>query len=449
MRVLLISANQCATPYPVYPIGLDYVAGAIADRHEVRILDLYATGGATTLPAAVNEFAPDVVGLSLRNVDSSDGANVVDFTVGYRAVVRAIRAATNAPLVLGGSAFNIYPCELLNALQADFGIYGEGEVFSVLLDRLAAGRDPGDVPGLVRRDGRAAAPHWWPGSIARSFQRHGAVAAPYLRLGGMLNLQTKRGCPFRCVYCTYPLIEGAALRRFDPQEVAETALALQHAGAAYLFITDSSFNADVEHNLAVAAAFRRVGLSIPWGAFFTPIPMPADYYARLAGSGLSHVEYGTDALDDTVLQALGKPFRVNDVVQNHRQARQAGLHVAHYFTLGAPGETAVTLAATLDQADRIGDGAFFFFCGVRVYPGTEIHARAVAEGQLRAEEDLLSPRFYRSSALTAGAMVETTLAKANGRRNWVVGPAWQKVDRIVNLLHRRGRQGPLWEGLLD
>jgi len=40
VRVLLISPNRLRFPYPVYPVGLDYVAGALAARHEVRILDL-------------------------------------------------------------------------------------------------------------------------------------------------------------------------------------------------------------------------------------------------------------------------------------------------------------------------------------------------------------------------------------------------------------------------
>ena len=39
MRVLLISANTLTSPYPVYPIGLDYVAAALTPAHEVRILD--------------------------------------------------------------------------------------------------------------------------------------------------------------------------------------------------------------------------------------------------------------------------------------------------------------------------------------------------------------------------------------------------------------------------
>ena len=40
MRILLISPNTLTVPYPVYPLGLDYVAGSVASEHEVKIVDL-------------------------------------------------------------------------------------------------------------------------------------------------------------------------------------------------------------------------------------------------------------------------------------------------------------------------------------------------------------------------------------------------------------------------
>jgi len=53
----------------------------------------------------------------------------------------------------------------------------------------------------------------------------------------MLNLQTKRGCPFKCVYCTYPAIEGDRFRFYAPRGSSrETAKTLQEAGAKYLYL---------------------------------------------------------------------------------------------------------------------------------------------------------------------------------------------------------------------
>ncbi|MCI5120138.1 MAG: B12-binding domain-containing radical SAM protein, partial [Candidatus Electrothrix sp. AUS4] len=104
---------------------------------------------------------------------------------------------------------------------------------------------------------------------------------------------------------------------------------LEAAGAKYLFLTDSAFNSDVEHSLAVAKAFQKAGLSIPWGGFFAPVRLPADYFTVMADAGLAHVEFGTEALSDTMLKNYRKPFRVQDVFAAYQQALDAGLHTAH------------------------------------------------------------------------------------------------------------------------
>jgi hypothetical protein len=51
LNVLLVSLNRLTAPYPVYPLGLDYVAGAIRDRHDVRIIDLAAPDRRRRLPS--------------------------------------------------------------------------------------------------------------------------------------------------------------------------------------------------------------------------------------------------------------------------------------------------------------------------------------------------------------------------------------------------------------
>jgi len=78
-------------------------------------------------------------------------------------------------------------------------------------------------------------------TISRHFDPEETHTRFYLAYGGMLNLQTKRGCPFHCGYCTYPHIEGGKMRFYDPDEIARSARALQDAGAKYIFITDSAF----------------------------------------------------------------------------------------------------------------------------------------------------------------------------------------------------------------
>ncbi|MDR2548916.1 MAG: cobalamin-dependent protein [Desulfobulbus sp.] len=447
MRVLLLSPNTLTAPYPVYPLGLDYVAGSLSPEHRVRIADLQVVDR-PALAGLLDEFAPEIVGIACRNIDNTDGTDSLFFLHDYRDLVTWLRQRTTATLVCGGCGFTIMPERIFKLLGVDYGIVGEGERFGLLVDALAQGRNPAKIHGVLTAGGTATQPPPWPRKLHRRLPGQDEQSGFYVRNGGMLNLQSKRGCSFRCLYCPYPRIEGGAHRLTDPDEVARTALGLQAAGARYLFITDSAFNSDIDHSLAVARALRESGLAIPWGAFFAPIALPPGYFEAMAAAGCRHVEFGTESLATAMLRAYRKPFRPPDVHRAHRQARTAGLHVAHYFLLGGPGESTATLAESLDAIEGLDQTVLFFFVGIRIYPGTGLYEQALAEGKIDRGTDLLQPVFYRPDAIELEAIETRIVERAAGRRNWLVGSGGATVAATVQLLHRRGLAGPLWEYLV-
>jgi len=448
MKVLLISANRLQEPYPVYPVGLDYVAGAIKEAHEVETIDLNTLSDNGELVDRLKAFAPRVTGISLRNIDNTDTTDPRGFMGEYVDLVRIIREHSNAEIILGGSGFTIFPDRILDLLKADYGIIGEGERLSLLLEALDAGQDPVDVPGIITPVKKESSPTPWERPFTRDAVTNQPYLEYYLKNGGMLNLQTKRGCPFRCIYCTYPAIEGRRMRLLPPQEIARTATSLEKAGARYLFITDSSFNADIEHNLAVARSFKKAGLSIPWGAFFTPMAAPDGYYREMALAGLTHVEFGTDALCDPVLKSYGKPFDTGQVFSTHNQAVEAGLHVAHYFLLGGPGETTGTLEETLTNIGKLKKSVLFIFCGMRIYPGTPLFTLSESEGLVDDSIELLDPVFYSSQEISKRHILDRVREKAARRVNWIIGAGGEESFSIVSRMYQKGYSGPLWEYLV-
>lgn len=448
MKVLLISANRLQEPYPVYPVGLDYVAGALDGAHQVKTVDLNTLSGDGELIDLLKTFTPAVTGISLRNIDNTDTTDPRGFMGEYLDLIRTIRRHSDTRLVLGGSGFTIFPQQILAFLDADFGIVGEGERLAALLEALEKGQAPDSLPGIITPGSPAADAAPWEHPFTRGAVTDHPYLAYYLKNGGMLNLQTKRGCPFRCAYCTYPAIEGRKMRLIPPEKIARTAVALEKAGARYLFITDSSFNADMRHSRAVARAFKKAGLSIPWGAFFTPVEPPDGYYPELAAAGLTHVEFGTDALCDPVLAAYGKPFTANQVFKAHHQAMAAGLHVAHYFLLGGPGETPDTLTETLANIDQLKKTVVFLFCGMRIYPGTPLYSHALSEGLIDAASDLLDPVFYETAAISRRHILDQVQARAKGRPNWIIGSGGAETGGIISRMYQKGYSGPLWEFLI-
>jgi len=448
MRVLLVSGNTHTKPYPVYPLGLDYVAGALPERHPVCIVDMNAQEAGEPLAQAIEAFAPEVIGLSIRNVDTTDATRPDGFFKKHRDLVGAIRAQSAAPLVLGGSGFTIFPEPMMRELGADYGIIGEGERLALLLDALERGEDVAPTPGIVTQHSAAVVPPPWSGTITRRFDPSLPHVGFYLKRGGMLNLQTKRGCGFNCIYCTYPFIEGRALRLFDPEEVGQTARRLQDAGARYIFVADAAFNSSGTHSMAVARAFVKAGVSIPWGAFFAPVNAERDYFRALADAGLSHVEFGSDSLSDPVLKAYRKPFRAEHVFRAHAAALEAGLHVAHYFLFGGPGENSDTVDETLERIEQLGRCALFLFCGMRIYPNTELYGLARHDGQVADTRGLQESVFYQPSGIGSEEVLARVRRQAQERLNWLIGDGGEPAARVLERMHARGHYGPLWEHLL-
>lgn len=449
MKILLISANTLKVPYPVYPLGLDYVAGALDSAHQVKIADMNEFSSPSGLSDMVREFSPDVAGLSIRNIDNTDTLNSRDFLAEYKSLIHLIRENSSAVIILGGSGFTVFPGEFMQALNADYGVIGEGEKLPLLLQALENNSEVQTLPGIVVSQNNYDDCGPWDKEIRRRFDPLISPIKFYLEQGGMLNLQTKRGCPYRCSYCTYPHIEGSRMRFFPAKQIAAEARKLQDAGAKYIFITDSAFNADYEHSLEVARCFKKAGISIPWGGFFVPTTPPRHYFQELRAAGLTHVEFGTEALSGTMLQNLQKPFVVEDIFTAHQRALNAGLYVAHYFLLGGPGENRQTLCETLDNVEKLKQSVFFFFCGIRIYPHTALYDTALREGQITDRQNLLQPVFYRSPHITDKEIMQEVEGTAAGRFNWIVGAGESRIAKILPRFYKRGYSGPLWERLIS
>lgn len=445
MKVLLLSPNTLSEPYPVYPLGLDYVAGALDARHQLRRYDLNC-GDLQGLALLLQDFAPELIGISCRNIDNTEAGSSRFFLDQYSQLVAWLRRHSSAILVCGGAGFTIMPEVVYAALAVDYGIIGEGERFALLVDALERGEDPASIEGVLGPDGAARAAPPWQGE-RRRLLAEAAQRDFYLQRGGMLNLQTKRGCSFRCIYCPYPHIEGRSHRLVAAEEVARTALALEEAGAKYLFITDSAFNSDVRHSIDVAQALRASGLRIPWGAFFAPLRPGAGYFDLMAEAGCRHVEFGTESMAASMLRSYRKPFTPEDVFAAHAGAKAAGLHVAHYFLLGGPGESAGSVRESLERIEALNGAVFFFFMGIRIYPGTELYRIALEQGAISARTDLLHPVFYRASDIAQEEIEAMVQRQAAGRINWLVGSGGKSAAALVSRMHAHGHVGPLWEHL--
>jgi radical SAM superfamily enzyme YgiQ (UPF0313 family) len=446
-KVLLISANQCTTPEPVFPLGLAHLSAALRHAgHDCVWLDLLSMGGEEA--ESILKCRPDFVGISVRNIDDVLIRKQETFFDGLACLVQTIRRNLDCPVVLGGSGFSIFPAALLERSGADYGIAGEGEETTVaLLEALEQHADYSHIPGLVYRQGEKIIVNpSAPGAsrlAAPEPDRPAALTAHYLRSGG-LNVQTQRGCAHRCSYCTYPLIEGRNLRRRDPESIATEFEQLQRAGARYVFIVDSVFNSSAQHVSAVCEALVKRRLKLAWGCFLRPQGLTPELMHLMRCAALTHIEFGSDSFCDTVLAAYRKDFTFDDIVRSTELAGREQIDCCHFLILGGPGETRETLTHTFNNSQYLSNSVFMAVVGIRIYPGTSVFVQAVKDGLIGREADLLKPAYYVAPGLGPDEIFAQLTQFARSSPNWIVGEGDPAYQKLVARLRQRGIVGPLW-----
>lgn len=447
-RVLLLSINRYDFPYPVYPLGLAQVAGALRQGgHEVRLIDFNL--GVPDLAKIVPDFRPDLIGVSLRNIDDALIQRRETFFEELEELCRALQRLTAAPVVLGGSGFSIFPEVLLERSGADFGVLGEGEgPLLELLDALERGVEPNEVSGLVRREGGGivVAPRRLltaPEAIGMAEDSEG-IGGFYLERSSMLNLQTQRGCALRCCYCTYPLLEGRKFRRRPGEAVAEELAGMAARGVRYVFVVDSVFNTSPQHVAEVCEAILRRGVEIHWCCFLRPKGLTLELVKLMGRAGLRHVEFGSDSLCDEVLDAYGKQLTFEDIRQSSEWVHAAGIDYAHFLICGGPGETMSTLETTLDNSRLLPQATYMARVGMRVYPGTPLHERFLRERGDQPASSFLYPVYYLAEGLKEQAVFDRVHAAIREMPNWIVDDPPPAYFKMAERLRSRGVVGPLW-----
>jgi hypothetical protein len=459
-RILLVSVNTETEPYPVYPLALDYLRAPLqAAGHETRTWD--ARRG-EDLAATLRDFRPDWAFVSIRNADNNDAANTKNYLPDALAVVDTIKAVScraGAPpataqnngnrsgcptnhsikIVLGGSGYSLFPEEILAASRADYGIAGAGEHVIV---PLVAGADPRSLPGLVYPGGMN--PPVPPPATAK-LVRDRELLRFYWEQGGVPGVQLKRGCPFECVYCTYPLLEGRKFLLKDATDAVDEVQELYElAGVDQFFVVDSVMNAVPALARAFAEELIRRKLPVRWSGYFIPKNITRDDVELWKASGLDGIEFGVDTLCPELLATWGKGFQLDDVRQSVRACAEVGVPYSLYLIFGGAGETHETLEQTVAEAQSYPQAVIFAFLGMRVYPHTRLQKIAGLEGV-----NLLEPKFYIAPVLDRDRLLRR--CEELGRQlNWlVVGPSLQKKNRAAARLRSRGRKGALWQELIS
>ena len=259
----------------------------------------------------------------------------------------------------------------------------------------------------------------------------------------MMNIQTKRGCPYSCIYCTYPLIEGPHVRTLNPDKIIESLEELYfNRKIDYVFFTDSVFNINRKFNRELAEKMLRSEMNMKWGAYFSPHNINLEELKLFVRSGLTHIEFGTESFSDRTLKNYQKHFNVNEIMEVSDMCNEAKVYFAHFLILGGYGETEDTINEGFENSKRISNSVFFPYVGMRIYPGTKLHELALTDVYVSQDDALLEPVYYMAPGIDYGSLKKRA---GNTGKRWVFTD--EDVVTFMNRLRQRKRKGSLWHHL--
>jgi len=395
MRLLLVDPpppfdayRRAVVAAPFCPsLTLAVLGGAAKDAgHQVRILDLRLTDQPdAALREELTSFRPNVVGFTC-------------FTFTYQTTLRlaaeARQVLPDALFLLGGVHAQVVSEDELHASPFDALVLGEGEQ---TLKEILAGRPLEQIDGLLVRRGsdiirtgrRELAADLdelgFPAYELFDLRRY-ARASELWKSKRVVMLETSRGCPFHCSFCTSHLVFGDRWRAKSASRVMAEIHRFLDLGFEEIHIQDDGFTTDLTRAKEICRRILTCGRRFPWELYNGIRADLADeeFIELAARSGCYRIRFGIESGSQEVLNANCKRLRLDQVPRVFAWARKYGMETAALFILGLPEETPATMEATTEFAL----GLPCDFARVSVlspYPGSAIYERWKSEGRILAE----------------------------------------------------------------
>jgi radical SAM superfamily enzyme YgiQ (UPF0313 family) len=409
--------------FRVEPLGLEYVASALRQRgHDPSIVDLRFGG---SVAGWMRKTRPRMVGISCMHALEYD--RVVE------TARRARRADPSAFILVGGHAAAAFPGPLqvpeIDALCVDDG----EEVVPAVADALATGRPLSEVPALLLngRDGwTATAPLADRTGLddvpmpARDLVERDRHRYHCLLFKPVWLVETARGCPFRCNFCSVWQLYG---RSFRERSIGAVVDDLASVGDA-VFIADDLFWNHPERSRELAAALIRRGVKKRWVLvqtrtdIVTRHPELLEAWRPIAKD--FDIFFGLEAASDEGLASITKDASVSSSIEAARISRSMRYGVTGNFLVDPDWDE----AHFRELWDFVATNGFqrAGYTILTPLPGTELFQKLAPalEGQpwfkydmhhVLWEPRLGAPRFFELYAETWRRSILNT----SGEKSWI------------------------------
>lgn len=428
-RILLIQAyhGRKERMGTIFPLGLCCIATQLLEKHIVCIFDPNLSKNPyEELKGKIQEFEPDLVGLSIRNIDTLDKRDIFYYFKTVSPTIKIVKeTAPGATIMAGGPGFSMFAQDIMKRIpEIDYGVYLEGE--DTVPDLVEKLDDPKNVLGIFYRENENViftGPRPLPDFSSLPIPKRDLLdVKQYPFPLDNVGIQTKRGCPLRCAYCSYPFLNGNRVRLRSPCNVVdEIEYLVNECGVRQFMFVDGIFNVPLNHSKEICEEIIRRELDLEWKAWCEIKEFSEEFLSLAKKAGCKSLPFSPDAASDKTLYTLGKGIttkEINKAIQIVRKDKS--IRASFGFFCTSPGQTFMGLFQTIYMYLKIN----FLLFGrggatlgwIRIEPHTRIQQIAIEEGLIAQDTDLLPDK-------------EEELKKL-----YYTAPSMQMGDRLVELI---------------
>ncbi|MGL4606480.1 MAG: B12 lower ligand biosynthesis radical SAM protein BzaD [Eubacteriaceae bacterium] len=416
MKILLIQAlsMEGIDIERVYPIGIVVLASQIKreTNHNLKIFDMnMSLNPYGELIHLLKDFSPDLIGVSLRNIDPLGNKNA-SLIPPFAITLDIIKKNCPKTLILaGGTGFSLFPKRLMETYpEIDYGVVGEAEnIIIPLLNHLDS---PPMLPGLCYRHENKV--HLIPSTGSFNMENYQAPnrelldPRPYLEINQYvesIGVEGKRGCSFSCSYCSYPFLQGKHMRCRNPIEVVKEIEFLHLTyGVTRIHFTDSVVNAPIHHLDAICHEILKRKIKIKWSGFFRENLLTKENLKLYVQSGCECFSLSPDGLSQNALDSMDKNLKVSEILETAKLLSETGVLTVYHFLVNTPGDNALCIEEGKKLIKNIYEIhhasktlGTIVLNNIRILPGTKVESLALESGVITPKTDLLYPVYYNPS----------------------------------------------------
>ncbi|MCP4180841.1 MAG: radical SAM protein [bacterium] len=413
MKILLVStnfdnaANNKNINLGISPIGLAYISYPLKQiGYNVDIFDAAQSNKPDEeFNLKLDSFCPDIVGFSIRNIDNQ---SMLDYHTPLPKVRKFVANVVNRNItsVLGGIGYSVFPEQLLEEMNADYGISGQGEKsFPELIKCIYEGKNEFDhIAGLCyRKEGKI---------VLNTPDNSGYRNVKYdLNLFNFNNYKselwtgmivTKTGCPYNCTFCDTPRL-AHKFQSIGHNEIIDKIKLLQKIQKINSFyFSDNCFASPINNTKELLYKIIKADLNISIFAQITSRKNCFDdeFYELYKKAGGKATYIGADSFSETMLKSYNNGFTLNSIYENIKLAEKYKITASFCWLIGGPGENLGTIKESINFLKTVKYRNLLTHFGIRILPGAPLRKIAIDEGIITKDTNLLPPIFYFSKLVS-------------------------------------------------